>query len=573
MGQSQIIDGVRVIWCVLLAAITLSAGLPAVAHPPGPSRHRHLADREPNQTLNPEEEAFVHTPAGFQQAGEPRTVDSKDVAKAMLRVKVVDADSGELTAARVNIVGPQGNFYEPLENGLAAWSRQHTAVNETHGPSRYYGWYFYTLGQFAAQVPVGDVRIEVWKGYECQPVRRIVNVSAGESRDLTITMERTVPMNAYGYYAGDTHIHLNRTNSYDDERALDLMAAEDIEYGFILCMNEPSHYSGLMPRQIWPQDMGFGKSSVQTRGRYGIASGQEYRARTYGHICLLMHERLVLEGLTINPNEWPVFGQIGEKTRQLGGFSFHAHGGYSHEIYADYVQQLTDGVELLQMAHYRGIGLTGWYRVLNVGYRFPAVAGSDFPYCRCLGDCRNYVRTHDRPDFVDWARGAAEGRSFFTTGPFVLLDVAGHQPGDTIERQATDQTPLPVHVRLRSEVTAVQQLELIVNGKPVKMIEVPTAKQRGQWFEVRETISIDRPCWIAARAYSTSATGRPDAEAHTNPVYVYVDGKRPFSSEDRDWLLTKLDKRIEALQERDFPEKEQAIEYFETSRQHLLSRE
>jgi len=37
--------------------------------------------------------------------------------------------------------------------------------------------------------------------------------------------------------------------------------------------------------------------------------------------------------------------------------------------------------------------------------------------------------------------------------------------------------------------------------------------------------------------------------------------------------LTKLDKRIEALQERDFPEKEQAIEYFETSRQHLLSRE
>ena len=130
-------------------------------------------------------------------------------------------------------------------------------------------------------------------------MRRIVNVSAGESRDLTITMERTVSKNAYGYYAGDTHIHLNRTNSYDDERALDLMAAEDIEYGFILCMNEPSHYSGLMPRQIWPQDMGFGKSSVQTRGRYGIASGQEYRARTYGHICLLMHERLVLEAVRV----------------------------------------------------------------------------------------------------------------------------------------------------------------------------------------------------------------------------------------------------------------------------------
>ena len=64
------------------------------------------------------------------------------------------------------------------------------------------------------------------------------------------------------------------------------------------------------------------------------------------------------------------------------------------------------------------------------------------------------------------------------------------------------------------------------------------------------------PCWIAARADSLSPTGRPNAEAHTNPVYVYVDGKKPFNSEDRDWLIGKLDGRIGVATQRMFAEKQ-----------------
>ena len=561
----------RCLTLALSVATACHAGQ-SLAHSPNVPSRRHLADREPDQRLNVEEEAFVHTPTGFERAGEPVRVRRQDAETATLRVTIVDASSNTPTACRVNVVGPDGNFYEPTEHSLSAWSRQRTAESETHGPSRYYGWYFYTLGHFEVVVPAGKVRVQANKGYEFQPIEELVTLAPGQTRELRMELERTVPMQNYAYYSGDTHIHLNRHHDEDDERALDLMEAEDIEYGYLLCMNDPSSYSGAMPRQEWQQRQGLGTRSVRTRGRYGIASGQEYRADTYGHISLLMHDRLVLDGMTVDPSRWPVFDYIGRETRRLGGVSFHAHGGYSAEIYADYIQQSTDGVELLQMAHYRGIGLSGWYRILNCGFRFPALAGSDFPYCRCLGDCRNYVYADAKPDFAGWARGAAEGRSFFTTGPMLLLDVDGRRPGDTIALTAGGNSKLAVRIRMRSEVTPVQRVELIVGGQTIHSMKIPDHSARGHWHELQHELDVQQPCWIAARAFSLSATGRPDAEAHTNPVYVYVDGQQPFNESDQKWLLAKLDGRIAALHKRQFPEKQRVVEFFLATRRKLLER-
>ena len=53
--------------------------------------------------------------------------------------------------------------------------------NETHGASRYFGWYFYTRGQFDVTVPAGQTRIAVWKGYEYQPIQRKLSLAAGQS--------------------------------------------------------------------------------------------------------------------------------------------------------------------------------------------------------------------------------------------------------------------------------------------------------------------------------------------------------------------------------------------------------
>ena len=557
----------------LLVACTIAVvSTVSFAHPPSQAGGRHLADREPDQTLNAEEEAFVHTPRGFKYPGEPKTVASDDREAGTLRLRIFAGESEKLAACRVTIVGPDGNFYEPTENRLGPWSRQRTNSGETHGPSRYFGWYFYTTGECEVRVPAGRARVEVWKGFEYRPVQNEVVVSAGETKDVRMKLAYSVPMDKFNYYSGDAHIHLNRRSDEEDALALDLMAAEDIRFGFLLCMNNPPSYSGIMSRQVWPQQQGLGPSSIRTHGRWGIASGQEYRTGTYGHICLLMHNRMVLEGVTTAADNWPPFDMIGKETRRLGGVSFHAHGGYSAEIYADYIRQSTDGVELLQMAHYRGIGLTGWYRILNCGFRFPGLAGSDFPYCRCLGDCRNYVYLDGKPDFSSWARAAAEGRSFFTTGPLVLLEVNGRRPGDVINLTAADSHKLNVRVRVRSEVAPFQRVDVVMGGKTVHSSSVPAEEALGRWHETEFDIDISEPTWIAARTFGISQTGRPDAEAHTNPVYVNLAGQHRFDTKDRDWLVRKLDGRIKVLRGRKFQEKEDVLKVFEAARQELMER-
>lgn len=514
------------------------------------------------------EERFLHTPPAAAGPGKPAVAEGPETGT--LHVVVEEAEEGLPTGCRVNVVGADGNFYEPANNPLAPWSLHRTGNRLGKGPFRYYGWFFYTNGTFTVRVPAGRVRIQVARGYEYRPVTVETRVAAGETRGFKVLLRRTAPMSVHGYLSGDTHIHLARTTEAEDERALDLIAAEDLLHGFILCMNDPRGYTGTMSRQIWPQTHGFGPSSICRRGAYTLVSGQEYRCNTYGHICLLGHRRLVQENATVDPNNWPVFGDVAQETRALGGYSFHAHGGYAREIYADAVQRLTDGVELLQFAEYRGIELQGWYRLLNVGYRFPAVGASDFPYCRALGDCRTYVRPTGPATAQEWVRAAAAGRSFMTTGPLLLFEVAGQPPGEVLHRSGPGPHRVAVRLRLRCEVAPVQQAELIVNGRTARRWTIPAEEQQGKWVELREEVEITEPSWLAARAYSTSVGGKPDAEAHTNPVHIYLNGKTPYQERDAAWLVERLDELIATQERRSFAEKEKVVAFYRRARDELL---
>jgi hypothetical protein len=543
-------------WRLLLPGLLVAVST-VWAHPPA----------TPATRVDPALEDRLHTPPGFSAAGKPNTTDA-DTA-AVLRVRIIDRATGQPTFCRVNVVGSDGNYYEPQDSRLAPWSLHRTGNRLGKGPFRYYGWFFYTPGTFDVRVPAGATRVEVWKGCEFRPLVRTLNLAAGATQSLELALERVAAVSDAGYYSGDTHIHLPRLNDTDDARALDLMAAEDIQFGYFLSANSGKGYSGSMDRQAIAQQRSLGPDSVARRGIYEIASGQEYVTSSYGHIGLLLHRRIVLQGLTVDINRWPLLGLIGQETRKLGGYSINLHGGYANEIYIDFAQRATDGVELLQFADYRGIALEGWYRILNIGYRFAALGACDYPFCRALGDCRTYVYHPTRPDPTEWVRGAVAGRSFFTTGPLVLLEVDGARPGDVIERHGSGTQLLHARVRLRSEVAPVTHVELVVNGRSVGRRELASADQ-GKWFEFEQELKIDGPTWVAARAWSATPPGQPDAEAHTNPMYVAFDRKLPYSEADLDWLVEKIDGLIAELQARKFEEKPKALEFFQASRRALL---
>src|SRR5579872_271797 len=152
-----------------------------------------------------------------------------------------------------------------------------------------------------------------------------------------------------------------------------------------------------MQTQATPQFRGLGARSERERGAYHLFSAQEYRSGTYGHLNLYFRDDLVLADKKVNANNGPLYGVIARQTRDLGGFAFYCHGGYAQTnpyaaLYADAIQENVDGVELLQFGIYREMGLEGWYRLLNVGYRFPILGASDYPACRWLADCRTYVK-------------------------------------------------------------------------------------------------------------------------------------------------------------------------------------
>ena len=85
---------------------------------------------------------------------------------------------------------------------------------------------------------------------------------------------RTAAMAPSGYHSGDLHLHFPRKTEADDRVILDLLEAEDIQFGSILAYNEPAGpYNGVMEAMDAPQLRGSGESlgrpSRRNRNRIG----------------------------------------------------------------------------------------------------------------------------------------------------------------------------------------------------------------------------------------------------------------------------------------------------------------
>jgi len=538
------------------------------------------------KAAGPDDEKLIFSPPGFEQAGVPKVAQGNDIAT--VNITVLDRDTDSPTHCRVNVVGPDGHYYQPTENEFklhsltGVWPGSGWGNRQGKAPVRYLGRFFYTSGTASVQVPAGTVRIEVWKGFEYQPVTLTTRVEVGQAKDVTLQLSKTVPMEQHGYWSGDAHIHIQRLDDADDRRILGLMQAEDIHYGSILAYNEPAGpYSGFMKQMDAPQIKGTGRRSNSSQGTYFIQSGQEYRSSSYGHLNLYLLDELVMNARSNDADNWPPFGHVGQLARDAGGVSFYAHGGYAKEIYADIVQGNVDGVELLQFGVYRGIGLTHWYHMLNTGFRVPAMGACDYPACRKLGDCKTYVycgeesgtpvRARQPPDFEHWTRQMATGHSFFTNGPLILFTVEGKRPGEKISVSGAAEQTVKVRVRVRSDVAPVTNIQLVGNGRVLHELSISESQGQGSWLEFDVSLELNKSTWIAVRAYSLSKNGTPDAEAHTNPVYVYIDDQAPYERESLDVLVTAIDSQIAFHKKRKFAEQAKVIAYFEKSRDILMS--
>jgi len=224
-----------------------------------------------------------------------------------------------------------------------------------------------------------------------------------------------------------------------------------------------------------------------------------------------------------------------------------------------------------------------WYHTLNCGYRCRISGETDFPciYGDRVGLGRVYVKIDDEREegnqlsYEGWIRGIRDGRSYCSDGLSHLFDfeinglgvgekgtdghisflalkageplkikvkaaaLLGETPDEAIRSKPLTQKPYWHIERARIGDSRRVPVELIVNGEPVERQEiVADGSMQELSFDYQPTISS----WIALRIL---------AAAHTNPIFVELDGK-PIraSKKSAKWCLASVDKCWEAKQPR-----------------------
>ena len=200
-----------------------------------------------------------------------------------------------------------------------------------------------------------------------------------------------------------------------------------------------------------------------------------------------------------------------------------------------------------------------WYHTLNCGVTTRISGETDFPciYGERVGLGRSYVKlAKDQPlDFDRWAQGLKDGRSYVGDGMSHLMDFRVSQGGKSVgvgeqtpaglstiemakpgkvkvefdvasllEKNETDETrkirgarldakPYWSVERCRVGDSRKVPVEVIVNGEPVAKTEIEAdGSVDSQSFDVE----IAKSSWVAVRILPS---------AHTNPIWVKVDGQ------------------------------------------------
>ena len=486
--------------------------------------------------------------------GQPRRVRIDGYAwsepTGQLRVRVTDSD-GELLPSRIYLTGADGRAYFPH----GSYPRV-VSVTEDY--------YFHSDGSFTATLPVGEASLEVWRGFEYEPVSRSVEVRAGEHTIVEVQLDRWIDMAAEGWYSGDNHIHPNYGGHYfitpadlgDKARAEDLNVANGMiaNYWGNSRVEDLEHFLG----RPHPHPHGDPRTIVYYN--------EEYRPSYFAHLSLLNLVELITPFYigsvgTAHHALYPDNAHVLRRVHEQGGIGGYVHpfglrhrdpnaagAGSARELPVDAILGLADFVDVACIWSDELGTAEVWYRLLNTGSRIPATAGtdvmSDIWRHPAVGTTRTYVHTgEDRLDYDAWADAMAAGRAFVTSGPILTLDVAGKGMGEELQVAAGNV----VRVNATAEsLFRMHRLEIVQDGHVVHAVE---ADGDGKSLSAELEIPVENSGWIAARALGPPQHGAMDSYlfAHTNPVFVIADDEPIRSREDAAFFVRWIDQVLYEL--------------------------
>ncbi len=461
--------------------------------------------------------------------------------KTWLHVNVTDSATGRPVATRAHFRGRHGEYLPPYGHPADINDRWFEDVGGDLKLGEMS--YAYVPGRFQTELPVGEVYVELSKGFEYRPLRKKLTIEPGQ-RELNLTIERWVDLAGEGWRTADTHVHFLSPQTAHLEaqcEGLNLLNLLASQWGRLF--TNVGDITGELS----------GSSSDETL----VWVGTENRHHILGHISMLgVRGDPVFPMCTGGPGEADVgdpdymtLAEWSDLCRQREGLVVLPHFPYPlMENAADLVLGKIDGVEVRDFGGLRNLqgldtfAVREWYRYLNCGYRVAAVGGTDKMSAGMpVGGVRTYARidTNEPFTFANWAGAVRAGQTFTSSGPLIDLTVDGRPIGSEI-RVGSGGATLECRTTVRS-AHPIHSLELVVNGQVVGR---EMDKKGALSLSLHKHVELPGSGWIAARALSRHTVWHCwpiHLAAHTSPVYVVADGQTLFSPSDATYMLTLID--------------------------------
>lgn len=493
---------------------------------------------------------------------------SKDVSFA---VREVD---GSPTTAAFEIRDASGHTYPAQSKRLAPDFFFHPQIYRATGET--------------VRLPAGKYTVRCSRGPESIPETKSIVVGE-QPVTIDYQVKRWIDPAKTGWWSGDHHIHAagcahyeNPTQGVHPPDMIRHCLGEDLKVGACLtwgpCFDYQKRFFTGRPDNV---------SLPPYLLRYDVeVSG--FGSHVSGHLCLLRLKEQMYPGGE-SKHHWPTLGLNTLRwAKKQGAVCGPAHSGSgltqftSERIEGGHDGPVPPGSErsgplpTFRIPMYNGIGanefvvdithdvpgpagtpipavdfistmdtdrtaeLNMWYHALNCGFRTRASGESDFPciYAQRVGYGRVYVKLDGPIDYGQWCQGISDGRSYVSDGTVHLLGLSASAGGKSAElgvagSEMTLDKPQKVTVTTKAAARKDGKpvvVELVVNGYPVANQEIAgDGTQRDLTF----TADIAKSSWVAVRSFPS---------AHTNPIFVLVDGKPIRASKaDAEWCLRGVD--------------------------------
>ncbi len=405
---------------------------------------------------------------------------------------------------------------------------------------------FRSTGVFTKLLPPGLTKVRVTRGPEFQAVEREIELRAGEVSRLEVELERQVDLRRRGWFAGDSHVHMihgERTVGVDFDQVALAARAEDLQYlslGHAWALNDPTPerleaelarrstpdcvltWNLEAPKNYFKGDAGRCLGHCWTLGLRGRtpdgsdviprlleASAGDYESQKPSFANFESHALIHAQGGAVfytHPARWwtgPWGGQGGYPKQEQMRVS-----NMAVELPLDVLAGPTfDGLDLITSAGELAANQKSfelWSLLLNHGYRVAATASSDACFDRpgdaLAGAARLYTFVEGGFSVTAAAQAAAQGRTFVTTGPLLVVSVDGRPPGSSHPADGR-----PHEMRLEAWASGavtggLARVEILRNGQLLRQHVLeghPTS------FQTNLAIPESSPSWYCVRVFGS----------------------------------------------------------------------